>query len=89
MSRALPALLFLALGAVLALPEAASACASCVSGQTDQTRYAFIWTTALLSVLPLSMLGALLWWLRRRSQELARLEAQEAVRAPSLERRVS
>lgn len=69
-----PALLLLA----LALPEAASACAACTGGQTEETRYAFLWTTGFLSVLPLGMLGGVVWWLRRRARELAAREAVDA-----------
>ena len=59
------------LGMWLAAPEAASACAVCTGGGTDEVRYAFIWTTGFLSALPLGLIGGLVWFLRRRARELA------------------
>lgn len=70
--RALPPLLVLLW---LALPQAAAACAVCTGGQTEEVRYAFLWTTGFLSVLPLGMIGAAVWWLRRRARERAAREA--------------
>lgn len=55
----------------LAAPEAASACAVCTGGESDEVRYAFIWTTGFLSVLPLGIVGGVVWFLRRRARELA------------------
>lgn len=55
----------------LALPEAAAACAVCTGGQTDEVRYAFLWTTGLLSALPVGLVGGVVWYLRRRARELA------------------
>ena len=52
-------------------PEMAGACAVCFSGR-DETRAAFLATTLLLSVLPLAMVGALVFWLRRRALALER-----------------
>jgi hypothetical protein len=52
-------------------PELASACAVCIAGQTEETRYAFLWTTGFLSVLPVGMIGLAVWWLRRRLREQA------------------
>ena len=60
----------IALG-ILASPETAGACSVCFSG-TDETRAAFLATTVLLSVLPLAMVGSLVFWLRRRSLALDR-----------------
>jgi hypothetical protein len=59
------------LGLWLAVPEAASACAVCTGGGTDEVRYAFLWTTGFLSALPLGLIGGLVWFLRRRARELA------------------
>ena len=47
-------------------PRASWACAVCTSGTEDSNRLAFILTTALLSFLPLLMVGGIVWWLRRR-----------------------
>ena len=46
------------------------ACAVCKSAAEDSNRLAFILTTALLSFLPLLIVGCLVWWLRRRTREL-------------------
>ena len=54
----------------LLLPEAATACAVCTGGQTEETRYAFLWTTGFLSALPLGLIGGLAWYLRRRAREI-------------------
>ena len=67
-------------------PQTAWACAVCASGQGDESRTAFILTTALLTALPLSMLGGLLWWLRRRLQKLERGPARDRVRVPEVSR---
>jgi hypothetical protein len=67
MSRfALP--LALAWFATALLPEAAAACAACYGG-AEESRKAFLFTTLLLSLLPVSMFGALGWWVWRRARE--------------------
>lgn len=69
--------------AVLALaPRAALACSVCMSGRDDGTRNAFLATTGLLTVLPLIMVGGLVWWLRRRARAL---EAEEGAAEALLE----
>lgn len=50
--------------AALLLPRAALACAVCGFGE-DQSRVAYIATTALLSALPIALLAGLLIFLRR------------------------
>ncbi len=50
-------------------PRSSHACAVCFSG-ADGARVAFLLTTALLTVLPLALLGGFAWWLRRRMREL-------------------
>jgi len=67
-SRRLPPLAF-ALAALLA-PAAALACPVC-SPSTEQNRLAFLGTTALLSFLPLGMIGGGVWWLRRHAGRFA------------------
>ena len=57
------ALLF-ALALLAALPDAASACSVCYGGD-EESRKAFLFTTVLLSLLPIGMLGALGWWVWR------------------------
>ena len=62
------------LGAALCIgaPELARACAVCAAGTEEASRLAFILTTIFLSALPLLMVGALLWWLWRRTRQLER-----------------
>ena len=67
-ATALPAALLGA--ALLWAPQASRACAVCMSGTEDATRLAFILTTALLTFLPLGIVGGLVWWLRRRAREI-------------------
>lgn len=55
-------------------PRVVLACSVCSAGRDDETRAAFIATTGLLTVLPLAMVGGLIWWLRRRARELDRAE---------------
>ncbi len=69
MSRPVPAILLAT--ALLLLPGAAGACSVCFSA-TEENRIAFIATTVFLSVLPLSLLGGIGWWLRRRVLEMER-----------------
>jgi uncharacterized membrane protein YfbV (UPF0208 family) len=59
---ALPVLL------LLALPEAAHACAVC-GAAVDRNKSAFVGTTILLSLLPLALIGAGLWWIGRHAGE--------------------
>ena len=64
MSRWLP---ILALLALVAVPELAAACAVCGAGvDDDQSRVAYLITSAVLSVLPLALFGGFLLWLRRQ-----------------------
>ena len=73
----------LALGAAVvlvlcAVPLTAEACAVC--GTTpERSKTAFIITTALLSALPLLMLGGLAYWIRKRLHTIE-LEAESAER---------
>jgi hypothetical protein len=69
--RPLERLVALSLAALVFAPRAALACSVCSAGREDETQAAFIGTTALLSVLPLALIGGFLWWVRRRSRELA------------------
>jgi hypothetical protein len=68
------------------VPRIALACSVCMSGRDDETRAAFLATTGLLSLLPLSMVGGLVWWLRRRARELERAEAGSAASLETLSR---
>ncbi len=64
------ALAVTALMAVLLMPQFAAACAVCFTGRADETRIAFIATTGLLTALPMLLVGSLIWWLRRRAQQI-------------------
>jgi hypothetical protein len=64
------ALLVMISTATLFVPQMATACAVCFTGRADETRIAFIATTALLTALPILLIGSLVWWLRRRAHEI-------------------
>jgi hypothetical protein len=66
----------------LALPRLAAACAVCFSA-SDDSRAAYVFTTVLLSILPLAAVGGFVVWARLRSRALAR-EASERESVPSL-----
>jgi di/tricarboxylate transporter len=66
MSRFALAITCLLLCAVLS-PDAASACSVCFGG-AEESRKAFLFTTVLLSMLPIGMIGALAWWVWRHAQ---------------------
>ena len=71
MSRALLLVVFLALA-----PELAHACAVCGAAVgEDESRVAYLITSAVLSVLPLALLGGFLLWLRAKSRRQSRLQS--------------
>ena len=71
MSRALLLVTVLALA-----PELAHACAVCGAAvDDDQSRVAYLITSAVLSVLPLALLGGFLLWLRAKSRRQSRIQA--------------
>ncbi len=47
------------------LADSASACPSCAS-PLEENRQAFVDTTIFLTVVPLTLIGGLIWWIRRR-----------------------
>ena len=51
------------------LPDAASACSVCYVG-AEESRKAFLFTTVLLSLLPIGMIGTLAWWVWRSAREI-------------------
>jgi hypothetical protein len=61
---------------LLALPAVAHACAACGAG-VDRNRAVFLFTTIFLSLLPLSLLGAGLLWLRQRYRARFRTQLGE------------
>jgi hypothetical protein len=73
--RILPALL------LLALPDAAHACAVC-GAAVDRNNAAFVGITILLSLLPVAMIGAGVWWAARRANLAAEFAEREVVAAP-------
>jgi len=68
---------------VLGLADAAFACTVCIGGQTEATRKAFVGTTALLTFLPLAVVGSVVTLFVRRT--LAREEREEAQRLEGIE----
>ncbi len=53
--------------ALLLLPQPAFACSVCYSAN-ESNRLAFIDTTVFLSLLPLAMVGGIVWWIWRQVQ---------------------
>jgi hypothetical protein len=60
--------LALAIFAIALIPDAAAACSVCYGGD-EESRKAFLLTTVLLSLLPISMIGALAWWVWRSARD--------------------
>ncbi|TFG97995.1 MAG: hypothetical protein E4H11_01095 [Myxococcales bacterium] len=56
--------------ALLAAPRIVHACSVCTGGQKEEVNQAFLIGSLFLSVLPLAAIGAVVWWLRRRSRAL-------------------
>lgn len=61
---------------LLALPDVVDACAVC-GAAVDRNKSAFVGTTILLSLLPLAMIGAGLWWIGRHAGERLAQELAE------------
>lgn len=66
----------------LALPGAAHACSMCVSAQNNDTQTAFAIASLFLSATPLSVIGGVVWYIRRRERQLAAEEEAGVVRLP-------
>jgi hypothetical protein len=49
--------------------DVAHACPSCAS-PLEENRQAFVDTTIFLTVVPLAMIGGLIWWIRRKAREM-------------------
>ena len=76
--RTVPPALTALLALVLAwAPRAAEACSVCMGGREDENQAAFIATTVFLSVLPLALIGGIVFWLRRRLREIETARAAE------------
>lgn len=65
---------------LLALPRAAEACAVCTGGENEQSAIAFRYATAVLSLLPIGLIGGGMLWLRRRLRQIEAEELAEPVR---------
>lgn len=73
----------IALMATWLLPGLAAACSTCLGGDTEASRKAFIGTTAFLTFFPLLMLVGVIGWFVRRAllherEEDARIQADSA-----------
>ena len=69
MTRVVRAGWFLAVAAMASAADWAHACPSCAS-PLEENRQAFVDTTIFLTVLPLMMIGGLIWWIRRKAREM-------------------
>lgn len=78
------ALAMAAFAAVWLLPGLAAACTVCMGGQEEESRKAFVGTTAFLTFFPLLMLGIAVGWFVRRTLAREREDA-EALRAETVE----
>ncbi len=66
----------------LALAGTAEACPVCFQAKTDASRVAFIATTGFMTALPLLLVGALVWWVRRQFIRSQRAGLPRAAYAP-------
>ena len=82
MSRSLKVWIPLLSAAGLALPGAAAACAMCTSAQDDAVQAAFAVASLFMTLMPLGVVGGLVWFLRRRAEKLRAEEAAGVVRLP-------
>lgn len=62
---------------LLLAPRLSLACSVCMSYRKEASQWAFIGTTIALSLLPVSLIGGTIWWIRRRVRQL---EEEEAAR---------
>ncbi len=62
----------LAIAVLVSWPKVAAACPVCFDAR-DKNRMAFLLTTIFLTLLPLAMIGGIVFWLRRRVRELEKL----------------
>jgi len=57
--------LMVGFGATLILPKIALACAVCFD-PNEASNDAFMWSTIFLSLLPLAVIGTVVWWVFRQ-----------------------
>jgi hypothetical protein len=69
-------IVFLALALLIVLPDVAHACPVCFDPR-DENRLAFLATTIFMSLFPLSLVGGVGLWLRKRARELRGLSPEE------------
>ena len=74
--------LSLVLGAA-SLPATAGACDSCIAASSSAVQWAFITASIFLSVTPLAVVGAFVWWLWRRARRLAAEEETGVIHLPT------
>ena len=67
--KLLPALFLLLV--LLTLADSAAGCAVCTGGEDLRTRDSYVEATIFMSVLPLTVIGGGIWYLRRRARALA------------------
>ena len=73
----------LGLALVGLMPVDALACPSWLAAQDSNVQAAFVASSAFMSVLPLALVGGLVFWLRRRARRLALEEAAGVIRLPT------
>jgi hypothetical protein len=73
----------------LLLPGAAQACDSCLAATNSAVQWAFMIASIFLSVTPLVIVGAFVWWLRRRALRMQAEEDAGIVHLPSVTARAS
>jgi hypothetical protein len=73
----------IAVALVVLAPLDALACDSCLAAQDSNVQAAFVSATAFMTLLPLSLVGGLFFWLRRRARRLDAEEAAGVIRLPT------
>jgi hypothetical protein len=68
-------------GLVLWLPRVSMACSVCTAGRDEENKAAFLISTAAMSLLPLIVIGSIVFVLWRRTQQF---EAKRQARRESL-----
>jgi hypothetical protein len=75
--------------AAASLPAIARACDSCIAASSSAVQWAFIAGSIFLSVTPLVLVGAFVWWLARRARRLAAEEETGVIHLPTVPARAS
>ena len=71
---------------LIALPSAALACPGCIAAN-EEHRNAFLFTTALLTLIPLIIIGFTVRYLQAKAKKQRRQEQADAVVRSALEQR--